>query len=283
MTIQQYIRRIALFEKFYTRKLLSILKEQMDAAADTLETSGIEMLRNQVDKLLVIDGLGKIIRDLYVQVGLWSGNRTIRGLRKDVKEKKAGFGFDENWTREIINFFRTYLLTKAVIPISADTRKQIMDVLEKGFTKGWSIDQMATSLRSPELILWRARMIARTEISKAQFYGTELGKRDSGYQTVTEWISVNDTRTRHSHKLMDGKKVKEGDKFKVPRYRGKVLIGYDLMNGPGDPDASAGNVINCRCTVAVRAARDKKGRIIPRPSGDFQTLQALEKLFVLRF
>lgn len=269
-TIEQHIRRIKLFEGYYTRRVYHVLHAEFIEAAEVVREKGIVALRQHIDKLFFMDGMGKLLRSLYIQVGLWAGNRTLRDIRQSVKEAKAGFGFDAQWTAEIINFFRIYLLTKAVVPITRETRAQILQVLEKAETEGWGIDRIAKELESSELTLWRARMIARTEIAKAHFYGIQLGEQGSEYETTKEWLSAHDHRVRHSHRDVDKTVIDSDSRFRVPRYKRNVIIGYDLMRGPGDPEASAGNVINCRCTVAVRAARDARGRIIPRKARNSQ-------------
>ena len=57
---------------------------------------------------------------------------------------------------------------------------------------------------------------------------------------------------------MDGKKVNFSDGFIVPSTKS-----IDMMMYPGDPNGSAGNVCNCRCTVAFVPMRDANGRAIP--------------------
>jgi len=53
---------------------------------------------------------------------------------------------------------------------------------------------------------------------------------------------------------MNGKRVGYNEKFNVSGQE---------MEYPGDPNASAGNVVNCRCTVAVVPKRDSNGDLIP--------------------
>ena len=52
-------------------------------------------------------------------------------------------------------------------------------------------------------------------------------------------------------------KVPADQPFKVPSKSGV----QDMMY-PGDPNGSAGNVINCRCSSAIVPRRDKDGRLI---------------------
>ena len=60
-----------------------------------------------------------------------------------------------------------------------------------------------------------------------------------------KWTSALLATTRDSHRLAHGQVKKKGEKFEVGRRDG----GIDLMDEPGDPNASAENVTNCFCTV----------------------------------
>ena len=62
-----------------------------------------------------------------------------------------------------------------------------------------------------------------------------------------EWISTLDDRTRESHLQMDGVIADIDSTFEVENLTDG---GIDNMLYPLDPNGSAGNVCNCRCTVA---------------------------------
>ena len=166
-----------------------------------------------------------------------------------------------------MNFLKQTLL-KLVSGITETTKKQIIQILELGAKEGWGIDKIANEMESPELTLWRARLIVRTELVKAYNNGHELGKDKSKWETEDTWMSVHDARTRHSHKDVDGDKVGESGKFKVPVYESVAGVlmqtGFDFMTGPGDPNAHIQNLANCRCTKVTRARRDANGRLIPK-------------------
>ncbi len=267
--MSNYITIVKRKEATWAKLLQADLSGHMHAAATVLLNKGAEAVKNELDKIAAIDPLIATLNRLYTDIGLWSARRTTMMINRSAKEEtKAGFGMDEQWIKQIQEFFRLYLLTKAVVPITDETKNQILAILSKGEQEGLSIDEMAKLLESPELIKWRARMIARTEIAKAHFYGQELAKKDSQYQTRATWIAANDHRTRHSHRAVDGHQAEEGEKFKVPIFKSNAIIGYDYMKGPGDPEASAGNVINCRCTTEVRAVRDENGRIVRKNVGN---------------
>ena len=92
----------------------------------------------------------------------------------------------------------------------------------------------------------RATLIARTESCSTMNAGAmELYKSEG--VNYKEWISVQDDRTRDSHLLMDGTVVPVTDKFEVPATSQTEGAWMDYA---GDPSAPAGQVCNCRCTVA---------------------------------
>lgn len=257
-------RRLRKYERLFVPVILKPLQKQFKAAANLIRNVGADAALKSIGELLIIPDLGEAIQKIYTSVGIATGNRVYAEIKKSARatEEKAGFGFDAKWTAEILNFFKLYLLNKAVLPVSQEVRQRLVKLIEDGLAQGWSIDKIAFALESDGFPLTRARLITRTELGKAQWYGEELAKKESEYQTVDTWIAADDKRTRHSHNIMDGKQTKPGEFFRVPVYRGKVLIGYDLMTGPGDPNGSAGNVINCRCVRASVAARDRTGKII---------------------
>jgi uncharacterized protein with gpF-like domain len=65
------------------------------------------------------------------------------------------------------------------------------------------------------------------------------------------WLSARDRRTRrnppddYDHVEADGQERALDEPF---------LVSGELLDHPGDPSGSAGNVINCRCAVIIEAA-----------------------------
>lgn len=254
---EQLIRAGSKWEKFYAPKIYRLLHSEMRKAASILRSGGVSALRRQIDEVSMLGDIGELIQSLYVKVGVYTANDTLRAINRSAREQK-GFGFNEEWIQAILNYFRLYLLQQAVIPITQTTQERILAILIKGETEGWGIDRMAFEMENDELSIARARMITRTELLKAQFYGQQLAQDKSKWETEEQWVSVHDGRTRHTHAEMDGHTIRSGGYFQVRRPSG----GYDLMKGPGDPNGSAENVINCRCRTIVKAARDNNGRLI---------------------
>ncbi len=273
MTNAQYsakhIRRMKLFERQHLRAVSTALHKQIQPVVTTLREHGIQAAIDSVDVIHINSYLAPPIKDIYSTVGLYFANKTIFDINQSVKETKGAFGFNEEFLREILAYFANYLLSKAVLPISETTRQQILEVLNQGMTLGWGAEKIATILESPEFTLVRARLIVRTESNKAMNYGQQLGEAKSDWESTKKWIAANDHRTRHSHRLIDDTVLDFKDRFMVPIFKGgkiQIQTGVDMMTGPGDVHASAGNVCNCRCTLSFAAKRDENGRLIPKKS-----------------
>lgn len=262
----QFAAQSKRIERKFMGSVFDALEWQVKQALPIIKAKGPEMAKGQIDMMLLNEKIEPVLTDLHVVAGLFFANKGLREINKAVRmrTKAASFGFNDEWADDIIAYFKLHLLDKAVIPVSQSTRDQILAVLEEGQRNGWGYERIAAELQDPELLLWRARMIVRTETLKATDIGRKLAADKSEYETGKEWIAANDHRTRHSHRAVDGEIVAQDAKFAVSIYAKGLPIGVDMMTGPGDPNASAGNVINCRCTAALVPMRDENGSLIPK-------------------
>jgi hypothetical protein len=261
---EKHIRVVKRMESRFVRPTYYALLDHMKLVAGVLRSKGPEAAISTAERLFMNDGLYKPIEELYRLFGLYAARKTTREINKSVKVERKAFGIDEEFLAEILAYLRDRLLSRVVLPISATTIARIREVMEIGEREGWGIDKMAFELENDGLTLKRARLIVRTESAMAMNYGRQIAKKHSRWETETEWIAANDHRTRRAHHEVDGDKVDEGKRFVVPIYKKNKRVGFDMMTGPGDPHASAGNVCNCRCTSATTAKRDKKGRLIQK-------------------
>lgn len=164
------------------------------------------------------------------------------GLQKaDPAVTKMMLAWRETWLDErrqelvgvpdvITSQFRTLLndLARKVGTSVDDARDAAQTMLDSGY-ESWA---------------GRAQTIARTEVVGANNQGglaSWSAMASASGRTVTKtWLATEDSRTREAHADIDGTEVGIDDTFDVDG---------DAMNGPGDPNADAGNVINCRCTL----------------------------------
>lgn len=243
------------------------IKSQIDKVIAVLQSQGVHAAKIANERILMNEELYKPISDLYKVFGLYQARKTTLQINRSARaaEQKAGFGTDQNLLQAIISYLKQFIFSRVVIPITQTTRDLILQTIIKGEQEGWGISKMVAELGNTDITVSRAYTIVRTESQKAMQYGQQVASRNSRWQTVKEWISAHDNRTRTSHRIVDGMKVDEHERFPVPIIRKGIQQGVDLMLGPGDPHASAGNVINCRCTMVTIAKRDENGRLVLKP------------------
>ena len=89
----------------------------------------------------------------------------------------------------------------------------------------------------------RAKTVARTEVFGAVNHGRQVLMEESSFKRK-KWFTAIDENVRTPHM-----EAHEQDK---PIGKPFIVGGEELMH-PGDPEGSAGNIINCRCihTVAI--------------------------------
>ncbi len=258
---QQYLTRFNRWEAQYRASIKRALQWQINQFIEVLKRRGKGAAFREMEGVLFNEEMANVLRRLYVEVGITTGNLTLREINTSAANLKArGFGFNEQWRAAILQYFRDYLLDAAVVPITDTTKEQIRQLMEEAEQEGWSIEQIVYRLQQSDITQARARLIARTELNKATFYGRKLGEDESEWETTKEWIAANDHRTRDSHRLIDGAVLDEEQNFQVRMPSG----GTEPMEGPGDPQASAANVCNCRCTLATVVKVDARGRPIPK-------------------
>jgi HK97 family phage portal protein len=117
-------------------------------------------------------------------------------------------------------------------------RLTLVDAIERG--ENPRVTARALRKQFAEFDKTRALTIARAEThSAANFATNEAYRQTGGLVAGKEWITqfIN---SRDEHEAADGQKVAVDQPFKV---------GGEDLQYPGDPSGSAGNVINCRCTV----------------------------------
>ena len=123
----------------------------------------------------------------------------------------------------------------------------------QGIVQGESMDKIAKRMMNvQEMNKTQAIRSARTIVT-----GAECKGRQDSYQRATadgiilakEWISTNDSRTRHSHAMLDGAIVDQDKKFD------------NGLMFPGDPNGRPEETWNCRCTVAAVVKGFKKAQV----------------------
>lgn len=196
----------------------------------------------QIVDNLESDAIAKAFGNVYGRVGAYFALSTQRSI------KSRGGVFETKSTETVFDrLIRAWIAVygaERVRDVTLTTIRRLKVSLQDAFNNGDGIEVVARNIvRSGSGIadVKRARVIARTEIISASNKGSLEGARDTGIPLRKEWLATMDDRTRDAHLSADGQKVLLDELF--------VVDGED-MHFPGDftQGASAGNVINCRCT-----------------------------------
>lgn len=123
--------------------------------------------------------------------------------------------------------------------------QKVNNIVRQGIIQGESIPQIANRL-CDELVSMnenKMNMFARTAMTEAQNAGRQQQMNDAadmGIDIHKQWLATLDSRTRDSHRKLDGQEVPYNENF--------VSL-YGEIEYPGDPDAEPADVFNCRCTM----------------------------------
>lgn len=212
-----------------------------------------------LNQITLHQDIATLIQSIYKTAGLMGARMTNEEIKKQATLKAAGFGRNDIWVRDVVNYLKLHML-EFVSGITDTMRQDILNILQKAVENGWSIDETVNELSKTSLMAARAVVIARTEINRAANVGHTIAAQSLPYEVDKKWVAAVDHRTRHSHRLINNHQVSETGYFEVQTPKG----GTEQMLFPGDPDASAANTVNCRCRVIYIPKRDSQGRLLIR-------------------
>lgn len=160
----------------------------------------------------------------------------------------ADIGFtlvNEEAVRELIKS-GDVVLPKPSISISKELRwntRKLNSALLTGILTGDSIPNLAKRLRSVTNMSKSASIRnARTLVNGAENLG-HLNKykeaKELGIKVKNEWRATHDSRTRLSHRMLDGTIKEVGEEF-LPN-----------LTYPGDPNGDPSEIYNCRCRLVA--------------------------------
>ena len=181
--------------------------------------------------------------------GIYSLNRNYSAYTIEQVAGNVGFDlWDEQTVKRLMveqPDLMPYYPSKRALKRGIDLaygKKQITASVTSSILQGKSIKHMADDLQMRITTMSRDSAIrtARTAVTGAQ----NAGRMDSyaaaekmGIKIKKRWLATLDSRTRHSHAVLDGEQVAQDKKF---------------SNGcrfPGDPQGPPWEIYNCRCTL----------------------------------
>lgn len=259
---RRYLQLTSALEKRYRPTITRIIQKFRKEFISRYKRNP-QAARNELANILLNEDIAKVLRSIYRTAGLMGAKLANDEIKKAATLKAAGFGRNETWIRDVINYLRLHNL-EMVGAITETMREDIIAILEKAIENGWGIAETVKALQV-ERVVSRAEVIARTEINRAANVGHSVAAKSLPYEVDKRWVAAKDHRTRHSHKKINDHVTGEDDYFNVAIYKGDRNTGqFDKMLYPGDPTASAANTVNCRCRVIYIPKRDSQGRLLLR-------------------
>jgi len=254
------------YEKRALKELRKVFKKWNNIVIGT-EFVSADTIKQQLTASISAEDMFTTYYNIYFNIGVKHGLRVGKFINIELTKAFTIVEFMALFEQNLPLFLRTFGITRIqqVHQSYLDDVFNLFDSrLKEGKTLKETTDEVFRIMRSPRFYRWQAERIARTETTGAANYGAVQSGEVSGFVMQKRWISALDVRTRrtppsdYDHRQMNGKRVglKEDFIFNPESLR------EDKITYPGDPKGNAGNVINCRCTVAVVPKRDKNGRLI---------------------
>ena len=263
MTVEQYQKWYFKKHGLYERKALSLLNNFVRKNLANVELSPIEY-KKQLELYLPADQLKEVLKEVYISIGLLHGKRIEKGLNSGVLAVKADNPFNlsalfsERWFNLVNSFFEDHY--NRIVTIRENLIQGVTDIISKNLEEGKGIVDITKDLvksfgRKTGLYSWQMKRIARTETNTASNMAAFESFDNSNLLIDKVWISALDERTRESHRILHGitKPLNEG--FETFDKDGNT----EILQMPSDINGSAGNVINCRCTLAPKIRLDEFG------------------------
>lgn len=289
----QYRSRQKAIEKQFVGSVYREVRKQYISFLDAAKSDGISYARNNIDKIVSPNGIANVLKRLYHRAAYVEANYQLSSLIKRYGRKSAdaemevkrnsplgsfGVGFDD-LAQTVDDYFKIYMLNKSAIPITETSKRYIRDHLIAEVDGGVGYEDAVKNFR--ELALTgtatqsatskaRAAMIIQTESQRALSFGGLIGAYMSGVDVDKEWVTSDDERVR-------GANPKYYARYPHTRLDRQVTTLFGaFQNGesikfPGDPDASAANTVNCRCSVFYKQKPRPKPRDTARRLANFIT------------
>lgn len=261
-----FLSRHSYFEKRFARLIQRALQEQYNQIATLFEQGqdfrriddkGISMVYQAMYQLIMEDEGVIVWNDLVAPIT----NNPIQ--TKDIFDEIASALKPQNvaemssfWRRLMDGFLNTYIIFRINEVISTSI-KRAANLISRNRQNGLSNEQIANLIRTTDLQL-RANTIARTEVTNAMSKAQILALESSGLIWEKAWKAIKDDRTRDSHILTD-------PTFFIPLKDNFIVQGEQLAY-PGDltQNATASNVINCRCRLVFKQVGSRFAFILNR-------------------
>jgi hypothetical protein len=257
-----YLKLHGEYERYAYPIIKKALDQQTAAVAAFVDEDTFDNMEVYLPFLVNQKPLYDGLEHIYTKVGVSAATFSYDWIRNSVPKTKKDFiidFFNAQWYIEMVNYFRLIGGTK-VQGIDETTTDKIRTALTRilglNISRRQQAAQFQEELNDPAFNRARSLVIARTESTTAANHGINEGAQSSDYEVAKFWINTKDKRTRKTHLAMTQERIGVNQPF--------IVGGIEMMY-PGDVDAPAAEVVNCRCVMATEALLDSDGLPILKP------------------
>lgn len=145
---------------------------------------------------------------------------------------------------------------KRMAGVSETCWGKIKGTLEEGYQEGEGADDLAERVRAEcnGLSKYEAKRVGMTETQCVFSFARQEAMKEAGVE-FKSWLSSHGPNVRPAHEAAEAQYEEEP----IPTGEAFIVDGEPLMY-PGDPNGSAGNVINCQCISLAVAPPEEKDK-----------------------
>lgn len=250
-------------ENAFLPRIKRQIEKEYKAALAMVREYGLEVAKGKVLDSGIDTDMIAILTDIYQFTGLRMARVAYRDtmrkypIKPKVQKARGMMGIASSWLAAVRNALNKFALI-FVTDISRTTREQILAIFDRAAQEGWGYEKIAQVMLESGMAQRRARVIARTEVHRGGMLGSFEGARSLPYEAQKVWVSGSDNRVRRNPRDRFDHVELQGQTrdLEVPFHNEE-----DIMY-PGDPNASKGNSIQCRCVMNYIPKLDSKGNII---------------------
>lgn len=235
----------------------AFLAQELGAHGRAVGDDPIDLTPRDIESILGLIQPGTVAEAITpdMRAAYKAGNATLRDVLIDMGVTQADFtAFQRDRLPLLVDgYVDARLGTGLPTRVDDTTRALVNSVIVTNLESGGTLADTMKGINAVfRASLSRARTIARTETTIALNAGRFETMKESSQVSHHMWITAGDRHVRgmdddddFTHVKLHGRVVPVGDSF----------ASDDDLKFPGDPDAEAGNSINCRCTTAPVSER----------------------------
>ncbi len=246
-----FMKRVEMKERILRDPVKSYLKKQAQRVREALSGAS-DMSDIDINSFFNVDKEAEIyarkFNNIYFdaaekagEAGIQASQGKLMDLSIEAKQDPDVFALTP-----VLRKALEKMILESGTEISKTTLRKIERMMEKALTENWTAEQFTQNIweRLDGLSLSRSRVIANTEMGKVENWGQLEGYKQSELVERKGWLSAFLPDTRDDHAAADtfyaDNPIPLDQAFEV---------GGELLQYPGDPGGSPGNVINCKCAT----------------------------------